>query len=55
MSKSEFRKITGISLSTITKLLRDEPVKFSVLDKIRDILNVYYGDIISYVPNVKKE
>lgn len=55
MSKCELRKITGISPNTMTKLSRDEPVTFFVLDRICDILNVDYGDVISYVPSVKRE
>lgn len=55
MSKSELRTITGISPNTMTKLRRGDSVTFFVLDKICDILNVDYRDIISYVPNVKEE
>ncbi len=51
MSKADLRKASGISLNTMTKLNRDEPVMLSVLDKICDALDVNYGDIIFYVPD----
>ena len=43
------RKSSGIAPNTMTKLRRDEPVAFSVLDKICETLNCDYGDIIEYV------
>lgn len=49
MSKCDLRKEAGIAPNTMTKLRRDEPVMFSVLDKICDTLNCDYGDIIEYV------
>ena len=49
MSKCDLRKSSGIAPHTMTKLRRDEPVAFSVLDKICETLNCDYGDIIEYV------
>ncbi len=49
MSKCDLRKSSGIAPNTMTKLRRDEPVAFSVLDKICETLNCDYGDIIEYV------
>lgn len=48
MSKCDLRKITGISPNTMTKMRRDEPVMLSVLDKICEVLDCDYGDIIEY-------
>ena len=53
MSKADLRKISGISPNTMTKMRRDEPVMLSVLDKICKALDVNYGDIITYVPDVE--
>jgi len=49
MSKADLRKASGMSPNTMTKLSRDEPVMFNVLDKICNTLNCNYGDIIDYV------
>lgn len=51
MSKADLRKTSGISPNTMTKLRRDEPVMFNVLDKICITLECNYGDIIDYVPD----
>jgi DNA-binding Xre family transcriptional regulator len=49
MSKADLRKASGVSPNTMTKLRRDEPVMLSVLDKICNILDVNYGDIVDYI------
>ena len=55
MSKCSLRKAARISPNTMTKMRRDEPVMFSVLDKICETLNCDYGDIIGFVPDVRNE
>lgn len=55
MSKSELRKITGISPNTMTKLNRDEDVTLGVLCKICKTLDVDIGDIIEYVNEHSEE
>lgn len=55
MSKADLRKSSGVSPNTMTKLRRDEPVMFNVLDKICNTLNVDYGDIMSHVPDTEIE
>ena len=51
MSKAELRNVSCISLNTMTKLNRYEPVMLSGVIKICDALDVNYGDIIFYVPD----
>ncbi len=55
MTKAEVRKITGISLNTITKLTRNEDVSMTVINKICAALGVSYGNIIEYIPKKNVE
>ena len=55
ISQVEFRINAGIAPNTITKLRREEPVTFAILDRICATLNVDYGDIIEYIPDTKKD
>ena len=52
MTKSEFRRATGMSSGTFAKLSKGkgEPVTTSTLAKICDVLKCDIGDIISYAP-----
>lgn len=54
MSKADLRKASGVSPNTMTKLRRDEPVMFNVLDKICETLGCNYGDIMDYVPDKER-
>ena len=47
ISKASLRKAADISSNTLTKLNKDEMVAMTVLDRICDVLNVDYGDIVS--------
>jgi len=49
MSQADLRKSSGLAPNTMTKLRRDEPVSLLVLDRICDILNCDYGDIIEHI------
>lgn len=49
MSKCDLRKAAGIAPNTMTKMRRDKPVTFSVLDKICKTLDCDYADIIEYI------
>lgn len=51
MSKADLRKASGVSPNTMTKMRRDEPVMLNVLDKICNVLDVNYGDIVDYLPD----
>ena len=51
ISKHDLVLATGMSPNTMTKMRRDEPVRFNVLDKVCHVLGCNYGDIIDYVPD----
>lgn len=46
MSKTDLRKKTGLSQSTIAKLTRGENVNIEVLERICRLLNCEIGDIV---------
>lgn len=49
MSQADLRKASGLAPNTMTKLRRDEPVSLLVLERVCDILNCDYGDIIEHI------
>ena len=49
LSKADLRRLAGFSSNTLTKLRRDEVVALPVLDKICDLLDADYGDIMEHV------
>ena len=57
ISQADFRKMADIAPNTLTKLRRDEPVSFAVLDKICQTLQVDYGDVMHYqaTESIRKE
>lgn len=55
ISKASLRKAADISSNTLTKLNKDEMVAMTVLDRICDVLNVDYGDIVQHVPAHENE
>jgi DNA-binding Xre family transcriptional regulator len=58
MSKGDFRKVTGISSSTSSKLLHSETVSSDVLLRICTALNCKVEDIMEVVPDesdIKKD
>ena len=46
MKKADLEKMTGISRSTITKLVNEENVNSDVLERICRTLNCEIGDIV---------
>ena len=54
MSKADLRKCSGLAPNTMTRLRRDELVALPVLCKICQTLNVDFGDIIEYIPEVER-
>lgn len=54
MSKAELRKKTQIAPNTMTKLVKNEFVSMSILDKICKTLGTDYGDIMEYMPENEK-
>lgn len=55
MKKSDLRKNAGISSSSLAKLTKDENVTTEVLVKICNELKCDVGDIMEFVPDVKKD
>ena len=49
IKKSHFKKLTGLSAGTITKLNKNEPVSITVLLSICETLQCDIGDICSAV------
>ena len=54
MSKADLRKAADVAPNTMTKLRRDEPVTLAILGKICNVLECDYGDIMTYVHDVKE-
>ena len=48
ISQADFRRMADIAPNTLTKLRRDEPVSFAVLDKICQVLQIDYGEMMKY-------
>jgi putative transcriptional regulator len=49
MSVADLRRATEIAPNTMTRMRKDQEVTLSVLEKICDVLQVDFGDIIEYV------
>ncbi len=49
ISSADLRKLGGFSPNTMTKLRKDEFVALSILDRICQVLDADYGDIIEHV------
>ena len=43
------RKAVAIAPKTMTKLRRDEPVNLAILERIRNVLDCDFGDVMQYV------
>ena len=54
MSRAELRKKAEIAPNTMTKLVKNEFVSMSILDKICKTLGTDYGDIMEYMPENEK-
>lgn len=53
MNKTDLRKKTGLSQSTIAKLVNGENVNVEVLERICKILNCEIGDIVEMIKEEK--
>ena len=53
MSKADFRRETGISSNTLTRMNKGEAVSFALLNKICAHFQCDYSDIIEYDPTAK--
>ena len=52
MSKADLRKAVKVSPITLTQTRKGEPISTATLERICELLNVNFGDIIDYVPPV---
>ena len=48
MSVDDMRKAADIAPNTVTRMKKDQEVTLSVLEKICDVLDVDFGDIIEF-------
>lgn len=55
MSKADLRKAAEIAPNTMTKLRRDEAVNLAILERICDVLDCDFGDIMQYIRDKKME
>lgn len=55
INKNQLHEMTGLSTSTITKLVNGENVNTEVLEKICKVLNCQIGDIVEIVEDSKNE
>lgn len=49
LSKKDFMLLTGLSISTVSKLQKDESVSLEVLDRICGSLKCDFGNIIKHI------
>lgn len=49
MNKTQLRKLTGISTSTLAKLSNNEKVSLDVIERICKALNCQPSDVMEYV------
>ncbi len=49
MSVADLRKAAEIAPNTMTRMRKDQEVTMSVLEKICDVLDADFGDIIEYI------
>lgn len=49
MSVADLRKTAEIAPNTMTRMRKDQEVTMSVLEKICDVLDADFGDIIEYI------
>lgn len=48
MSVADMRKAADIAPNTVTRMKKDQEVTLNVLEKICDVLDVDFGDIIEF-------
>ena len=49
MTKAKFRELTGMSTSTMAKMVKNEPVALTVLLRVCEVLNCNVGDVLDFV------
>ena len=55
MSSADLRKAAGIAPNTLTRMKRDQEVTIQVLERICDVLDVDFGDIVEFIPEIENE
>lgn len=55
LTKTDLRRLTGISAQTITRMGKGEEVSLSLLDKICTALNCTFADIVEHIPATEGE
>ena len=55
MSSADLRKAADIAPNTLTRMKRDQEVTIQVLERICDVLDVDFRDIVEHVPNADEE
>ena len=53
MSVAEMRRAADIAPNTVTRMMKDQEVTMSVLEKICAVLDADFGDIVEYVKDAK--
>lgn len=48
MNRADLRKAAEIAPNTMTKMRRDEPVHLYILERICNVLDCNFGDIVDY-------
>ena len=51
MTSADLRKAADIAPNTLTRLKRDQEVTVQVLERICDVLDADFGDIIEFIPD----
>lgn len=51
MSAAELRKAADIAPNTLTRMKRDQEVTMQVLERICEVLQTDFGEIIEYYPD----
>ncbi len=51
MTTAELRKTADIAPNTLTRMKRDQEVTLQVFERICEVLQVDFGEIMEYIPN----
>ena len=51
MSSADLRKAADIAPNTLTRMKRDQEVTVQVLERICDVLDADFGDIVEFIPD----
>ena len=55
MSAAELRKQADIAPNTLTRMKKDQEVTMQVLERICDVLNTNFGEIVEYIQDDSDE